>query len=87
MKLLYEFASRNIAGEHFLVPIGAAARRYNGMFALSETAAFIWRRLEETQDEGELPRLVHEAFAVDPATAAADTAEFLQALREMELLE
>ena len=87
MKILYEFVARNIAGEDFLVPIGEAAKRYSGLFALNELGAFLWKHLPDARDENELVELILNEYDVDRETAAADTAEFLQELRKMNILE
>lgn len=87
MKLHYELIGRNVAGEDYLIPIGATLRSYNGMFTLSETAAFLWSHLEQAESTGDLAQLLWEEFEVEWEQAAADTAEFLMCLREMELLE
>ena len=55
MKIRYEFVARSIAGEHFLVPIGEAARQFSGMFAMNELGAFLW--------EATLGRLLRPIFA------------------------
>ena len=87
MKLRYELIGRNVAGEDYLIPIGETLRRYNGMFTLSPTAAFLWANLEQAQSAGALTRLLWEEVEVEWEKAAADTAEFLACLREMELME
>ena len=87
MKIRYEFVARSIAGEHFLVPLGEAARQFSGMFALNEVGAFLWERIPAAADEEELVNLVMAEYEVDRTTAAADTAEFLGAIRKMGIVE
>ena len=87
MKTLYEFVARNIAGEDFLVPIGEAAKRYSGLFALNETGAFLWKHLPDAKDEQELVELVLDEYDIDRESAGADVAEFLQKLRDMDILD
>jgi len=86
MKLLYEFVPRTIAGDHFLVPTGDAARRYPGLFTLNETANFLWSNLETADSPQALARLLWSEFEVDRETAVADTEEFLRLLRSMDIL-
>jgi len=86
MKLQYELIARNVAGGDYLVPIGATLHRYNGLFSLSETGAFLWSHLEKAQSAQELARLLWEEFEVEYDQAVFDTTEFLACLREMELL-
>lgn len=86
MKIRFEFVKREIAGEFFLVPIGEAAKKFTGMFALNEVGAFIWDILPDAENEEAIVKKVLEEYDVSAETAEADTAEFLKKLREMEIL-
>lgn len=87
MKIRYEFVARSIAGEHFLVPLGEAARKYSGLFALNELGAFLWERIPGAESEEQLVDLVLEEYQVDRDTAMADTHDFLHSLRDMGILD
>lgn len=82
-----ELITREIAGEVVLVPVGKSVLDSNGLFALNELGAFLWKHLPGANDEGELVELILDEYDVDRKTAAADTAEFLQKLRDMNILE
>ena len=82
-----ELITREIAGEVILVPVGKSVLESNGLFALNELGAFLWKHLEQVEQESELVDLVLEEYEVDRDTAGADVAEFLQKLREMNILE
>lgn len=82
-----ELITREIAGEVVLVPVGKSVLDSNGLFALNELGAFLWKNLPEAKDENELVELILSEYDIDQKTAAADTAEFLQKLREMNILE
>ena len=86
MTIRYEFVKREIGGESFLVPIGEAAHRYSGLFALNEVGAFLWDRLPAAESEEELVAAILEEYEVTKEEAAADTAAFLEKLRGMEIL-
>ena len=87
MKLRYEFVARSIAGEHFLVPLGEAARHYSGLFALNEVGAFLWEHIPGAESEEELVELVLAEYDTDRDTARKDVGEFLDKLRSMGILE
>ena len=87
MTIRYEFVKRTVAGESFLVPVGEAAKKFNGLFALNELAAFIWDRLPEVADDAALVEAVLEAYDVTRETAEADTAEFLGVLRSIGIID
>lgn len=87
MKLKYEFALREIAGEFVLVPMGSGALDFSGMVSTNETGAAICRELQaDTTREAVVQALCRE-FQVEEATAAGDVDEFLAMLRKAGLLE
>ena len=86
MKIRKELIRREIAGDVILVPVGGTVLENNGLFALNELGAFLWDRLESAEDEESLVQAVLSEYEVDEDTARTDTAEFLQKLREMEIL-
>ena len=81
-----ELITREIAGEVILVPVGKSVLESNGLFALNELGAFLWKHLPEAADEDALVEQVLAEYEVDRETAEADTAEFLQKLRDMGIL-
>ena len=87
MKIRFEFVKRDIAGETFLVPIGNGSAKFPGLFALTEVASFIWDQLPEVQTEDEIVDRILNEYDVTREVAAADTAEFVAKLREMEIID
>ena len=87
MKIPYEFVERTIAGEHFLVPVGEAAKAYNGLFALNELGAFLWEKIPQAENEAQLVDMVLDEYDVDRATAAKDVREFMEKLIDMGVVE
>lgn len=86
MKIRKNLLKREIAGESFLVPLGKSVYDSNGLFVLTEVGAFIWDLLPEVETEEELLRKILSEYDVDEATAREDLAEFLDKLRDMEIL-
>lgn len=87
MKLKYEFAVRNIAGEYILVPMGAGALQFSGMVTTNAVGAAICDCLtEDTTPQAILENLLQE-FDIDEATAKADMEAFLADLDKAGLLE
>lgn len=87
MKMKYEFAIREIAGEYVLVPLGQAALRFSGMMTTSDVGAAIIEALARDTTPAEVTAKLMEQFDVDAQTAAADLEEFLDQLRQLKLLE
>lgn len=87
MKIKYEFVKRDIADETFLVPVGSGSAKFPGLFALTEVASFIWDQLPEAQTEEDIVDRILAEYDVTREVAAADTAEFVAKLREMDIIE
>ena len=87
MKLRYDLVLRNVAGETILVPVGEAAKKYSGLFAVNELGAFLWEHIPHVENEEALVDLVLEDYEVSREEAESDVREFLGKLREMELLD
>ena len=86
MKILKELLKREVGGEVFLVPLGKTVYDSNGLFALTEVGSFIWDLLPEAETEEEILVKILAEYEVDEATAKADLTEFLNKLRNMEIL-
>jgi len=72
---------REIAGTWIVVPLGQRVVDFNGLMTLSETGAFLWKRLEQEAGEDELITALLEEYEVDEETAKADIDEFLKELK------
>lgn len=83
MKVSNDFILREIAGEYLLVPVGAAAAKFNGLITLNETAHTIFQALTQERTAEELTALVISEYDVDAETARADVDEFVQQLRQI----
>jgi hypothetical protein len=86
MKIKYEFAISEVAGETVAVSVGAGER--NMVVSLNGSAELLFRLLIEGADTDKLVTALTETYeGLDEATAHADVEEFVQALRSKELLE
>lgn len=86
MKIKKELIKREIAGDTILVPVGKTVYDSNGLFVLNELGAFIWDLLPEADSEAELCEAVLAEYETTPQEAATDIAEFLQKLRQMDII-
>lgn len=77
---------REIGGEFFLVPLGKTVYETNGLFFLSELAAFIWDKIPEAETETDIVNAVLAEYEVDEETAKKDVADFIAKLKEMNIL-
>lgn len=87
MKACGEVLLREVVGEYVLVPFGETALRIHGMICLSESGACLWRALQEEQTEKNLVDCLLKEYEIDQNTAHRDVEEFLNQLRQLQLLD
>ena len=87
MKIKDGFILRTVAGANLVVAVGERSRDFNRMMKLNDTAAFLWRRLEEGCTEEQLAVALTREFEVTPEVAAWDVSEFVLSLREAGVLD
>lgn len=78
---------REIAGEYILIPVGEAAMKIHGMINLSETAAFLWKKLQDECTEEDLVNALLTEYEIDRETAVADVQELLEQMRKIGVME
>ena len=81
-----ELVKRDIAGDTILVPVGKTVYDATGLFVLNELGAFIWDLLPTVDTEAQIVDAILAQYDVSPEEAAADVAEFLSQLRQMDIL-
>ena len=87
MRLIGEFVVRQVMNDVVAVPVGQTVRRFNGMVMLNDVSKVIWEGLQAGADLEGLVTAVTDAFAVSAQEARADILEFLDKLRQAQLLE
>ena len=86
MKIRKELLKREVGGEAFLVPLGKTVYDSNGLFVLTELGAFIWDLLPQAETEEEILQNILQEYEVEEATARKDLTQFLDKLRDMNIL-
>ena len=86
MKLKKDFILREIMGDVVLVPINQSTSQFNGLITVNELGKFIWENLEKVQDENDLLQLILDESEVDRDVAKKDLDEFLQVLKDMDII-
>lgn len=86
MKLKKDFILREIMGDVVLVPINQSTSQFNGLITVNELGKFIWENLEKVQDENDLLQLILDEYEVDRDVAKKDLDEFLQVLKNMDII-
>ncbi len=83
MKVSEDFMMREIAGEHILVPVGAAAAKFNGLITMNEVGKYIVEQLAEEHTVQELVDKITAEYDVTAQNALTDAEAFLDQLREV----
>lgn len=86
MRLKDGFLLRKVAGEYVVVPTGDSMVDFKAMISLNETGAFLWEQLTSDKTEQQLVETLLGEYDVDSKVAELDVAEFVELLREKNLL-
>jgi hypothetical protein len=87
MKIKDGFMLREIAGQSVVVPLGQRVVEFNGIITLSESGAYLWKKLEKETSENELVEFVTGEYSVDAETAKNDIKEFIESMKFKKLLD
>ena len=87
MKIKKGFAKREIAGSNIVVPVGNAAKDFNGMITLNGSGAFFWDCFTKDITIDEAVKLVTDEYEIDEARARNDIEAFIKKLRDNNLIE
>lgn len=87
MRASKELILREVAGEYILIPVGKAAMKIHGMIGLSESAAFLFGKLQNDCTEEELIDALLTEYDVDRDTAVADVRDFVEQMGKNDILE
>ncbi len=82
MKISSNFIKREIFGDVFLVPIGEASKKINGLVSLNEVCAFIYDCFTEECMSEDVVKKVTEHYDVDESTARKDIEECVKGFVE-----
>ncbi|MCC3869647.1 PqqD family protein [Terrisporobacter mayombei] len=87
MKIKEGFILRKIAGEDIVVPIGNNIADFNGVIRLNESAAFLWRELQEEISKKDLVNKLKSEYDIGEELAVNDVEDFIKILEENNALE
>ena len=87
MKINYEFVKRKIFDEYYLVPIGEAANKFQGIIAINDVSSFIFDCIPDCTCAEEIASKLVEIYDTDAETAISDVEEFLTVLREQGIID
>lgn len=79
------YVSREIAGEFLAIPVAPELDSSN-IVILNPVSGLLWEKLQNECTLPQLVKAVTEEFTIDDATAENDIKEFLQMLKESNML-
>ena len=83
MKIKDDFYIKQVAGLNIVVATGETAENMNAMINLNESAAFLWKQLENDITEDELIKRLTEEYDVDYERARVSVEKFISKLNEI----
>lgn len=87
MKIREGFVLRQIADQWMAVPIGDMVEKVHGLIALNDTAAEIWKILQENHTEQEVVELLKKEYDEEMLTLEENVQSFISELKKQDLLE
>ena len=86
MKIKEGYLLREVAGNYIVVAVGEAVKEFNGLVNLNESAAFLWKQLEEDKTEEQLGAALLSEYEVEEQKAKEDVGAFVKKLQEAKLI-
>lgn len=87
MRIKDGFILRQIAGEDIVVPIGGNIANFNGVINLNKSAAYLLNLLKEEITADKLIVSLMNEYEIDEELATKDVNDFLNILKEHQMLE
>lgn len=81
--ILKEMKDADGSVKNYAIAVGKTAKNFKGMIKLNETAAFIWNKIKDGANEGEIVAALCDEYDVDEIQASVDVANILKNLREI----
>ena len=87
MKIKEGFVLREVMDNFIVVAVGKGVKTFNGMIQLNDTGAFLWKLLEKGAEEDQLVEQMMKEYGIERDVAKGDVQEFIQGLKEANLLQ
>ena len=85
MKIKDGYVIAKVADSYIVMSVGSSMH-LSGLTTLNETGAFIWNCLQKDTDEASIVKMLCGEFEIDAETARKDTHDFVQTLKNADLL-
>lgn len=74
------FALKQIVDDYVIIATGGKAVDFSAVLVLNEVGVMVFKLIQEGKSEQEIAAALMAAYEIDEATAAADTAKFIDKL-------
>lgn len=86
MKIKEGFMLREVAGQFMVVAVGELSKEFNGIIRLNGVGKYLWENMQNETTADELLNKVTAEYDVDEATAKKDIDNFIEKLKEADIL-
>lgn len=86
MKIKDGFVIREVSGNYLVVAVGEGTKTFNGMIQLNDTGALLFKELQKGATEQELVDAMMKEYNVSKEDATNDVLDFINGLKEANLL-
>lgn len=87
MKIKEDFLLRKVADSYVVVPINSMSLDFNGIINLNETGALLFELLQKGAEKQDLLDKLLEEYEVTPEKAESDLDDFIQKVKDADILE
>ena len=82
MKIKDGFVLRSVMGNNVVIAVGEASKNFRGLVQLNESAAEIWKHIEDGKTRDEICELMFDKYEVERANLEADVDRVIATLCE-----
>lgn len=87
IKIKQDYMYKKIAGQDIIIPVGSTAMNTNEMMTLKGSGAFIYELFYKGATIDEVVGKLTETYEIDEDTARRDTENFVNKLKEFNMIE
>jgi hypothetical protein len=87
MKIKSNYVLREVGDQFVVVPTGIEAIKFNGIITLNKTGKRLFKQLQEEVSETNLIDYLQSVYDVDKTKASEDVLDFINILKDNDLLD
>lgn len=87
IKIKQDYMYKKIAGQDIIIPVGQTGMNTNSMMTLKGSGAFVYEMFYKGATVDEVVKELTETYDIDEVTARRDTENFVEKLKELNMLD